>query len=209
MPNYAHWALFLSATIILLLLPGPSVLFVVARGIDQGRRAALLACIGLALGDLFQVLCAAVGLSTILVSSVVLFATVKYLGAVYLIFLGIHRICSKDAPNLAESNACKEYALAPAWIPILQGFSANALNPKTALFFLAFLPQFISVKAGSTWFQIIVLGSVFVVLGMITNAVYGRMGSKLGHLARGNSRFKTANRYVGGGTLVALGVVAT
>jgi threonine/homoserine/homoserine lactone efflux protein len=101
MPDLAHWSVFLTATLILLLIPGPSVLFVIARGIDQGFRAALLSSVGLALGDLFQVLCAAVGLSALLASSLALFAVVKYAGAVYLIFLGLRRILEKGAADVS------------------------------------------------------------------------------------------------------------
>jgi len=105
MPDFAHWSVFLTATIVLLVIPGPSVLFVVARGIDQGFRAALFSSAGLAVGDLFQVLCAAMGLSTLLASSIVVFTAVKYAGAAYLIFLGLRRILEKNTPWLPGSTS--------------------------------------------------------------------------------------------------------
>lgn len=209
MPDLAHWSVFLTATTILLLIPGPSVLFVVARGIDQGFRAALFSSVGLAVGDLFQVLCAAAGLSTLLASSIVLFTTVKYAGAAYLIFLGLRRILEKNTPLLPAST-CGQLPLRerPLRSLVLQGFSVNALNPKTALFFFALLPQFVAQNRGPAWLQVLVLGGAFVVLGFVTNAIYGRIGGKMGSFARGNVRFQTVTRYVGGGTLVALGVAA-
>jgi len=208
-PDLAHWSVFLAATIILLVIPGPSVLFVVARGIDQGFRAALLSSVGLAFGDLFQVLCAAVGLSALLASSIMLFITVKYAGAAYLIFLGIRRVLENDAP-LAPDALLKQPSSSelPARSLVLQGFSVNALNPKTALFFLALLPQFVAPTAGPASLQILAFGSVFVALGFLTNSIYGRIGGKLGSFARRSVRFRKATRFVGGGTLVALGVAA-
>ncbi len=209
MPDFAHWSIFLTATVILLIIPGPSVLFVVARGIDKGLRAALLSATGLACGDLFQVLCAAAGLSALLSSSIVLFVAVKYAGAAYLIFLGMRRIMEKDA-FLAEdvrSNEISESST-PARILVMQGFYVNALNPKTALFFLALLPQFVAPNVGPASVQILAFGMAFVVLGFLTNSLYGRIGGQLGALAKRSARFQRTTRYVGGGTLVALGVAA-
>jgi threonine/homoserine/homoserine lactone efflux protein len=207
MPDLAQWSVFLTASIILLVIPGPSVLFVVARGIDRGFRAAVFSSVGLAVGDMFQLLCAAVGLSTLLASSIALFTTVKYAGAAYLIFLGLQRILEKDTAAIEDSPASSPAERSRRTL-IVQGFSVNALNPKTALFFLALLPQFVNPGRGPAWLQILVLGAAFVVLGLMTNTIYGRMGEKLGSLARRSVRFRKATRYVGGGTLVALGATA-
>jgi threonine/homoserine/homoserine lactone efflux protein len=211
MPDLAHWSLFLTATTILLVIPGPSVLFVVARGIDQGVQAALFSSIGLALGDLFQVLCAAVGLSTILASSTMFFTILKYAGAGYLIFLGVRRMLEPDTALISEPQE-KDTQPSTGTMPmrslVVQGFLVNAFNPKTALFFLALLPQFVAQNAGPVSLQILALGGVFVVLGFVTNSIYGRMGGKLSSLARRSLGFRRAARYVGGGTLVALGIAA-
>jgi threonine/homoserine/homoserine lactone efflux protein len=207
-PDFTHWSVFLTATIILLVIPGPSVLFVVARGIDQGSRAALFSSVGLAFGDLFQVLCAAVGLSALLASSIMLFMTVKYAGAAYLIFIGIRRILEKDAPLVPDALGKPSFSKLRARSLVVQGFSVNALNPKTALFFLALLPQFVTPTAGPASFQILALGGAFVALGFLTNSVYGLMGGKLGSFARHSVRFRKMTRFAGGGTLVALGVAA-
>jgi threonine/homoserine/homoserine lactone efflux protein len=175
MPDLAQWSVFLTASIILLVIPGPSVLFVVARGIDRGFRAAVFSSVGLAVGDMFQLLCAAVGLSTLLASSIALFTTVKYAGAAYLIFLGLQRILEKDTAAIEDSPSSSPAERSRHTL-IVQGFSVNALNPKTTLFFLALLPQFVNPGRGPAWLQILVLGAAFVVLGLMTNTIYGRMG---------------------------------
>lgn len=208
MPDFAHWSLFFAATIILLLIPGPSVMYVVARGIDQGYRAAVFSSLGLGLGDLLQVVCAAVGLSALLASSVVFFAIAKYAGAAYLIFLGVRRLLEKSALVLPTSAGGEH---TPRRIPsrslIIQGFLA--LNPKTALFFLALFPQFVTQSAGPAWLQILFFGWVFVALGFVTNSLYGCLGGKLlGSLSRRSNRYHNATRFVSGGTLIALGVAA-
>lgn len=209
MPDLTHWSLFLAATVILLVIPGPSVLFVVARGIDQGFRAALYSSVGLALGDLFQVLCAAAGLSALLASSAALFQIVKFAGAAYLIFLGVRRILDRNSDGLPDPAAKRDSDnKAAARRLIGQGVTVNALNPKTALFFLALLPQFVAPNAGPASLQILAFGGAFVVLGFVTNSLYGRIGGQLGALAKRSTRFRKATRYVGGGALVALGLAS-
>ena len=135
-------------------------MYVVARGIDQGYRAAVFSSLGLSLGDLLQVVCAAVGLSALLASSVVFFAIAKYAGAAYLIFLGVRRLLEKNALVLPTSAGGEH---TPRRIPsrslIIQGFLA--LNPKTALFFLALFPQFVTPNAGPAWLQILFFGCGF------------------------------------------------
>jgi threonine/homoserine/homoserine lactone efflux protein len=199
-PELVHWSVFLTATLILLWIPGPSVLFVVARGMDQGFRAALLSSMGRALGDLFQVLCAALGRSALLASSVVLFGVLKYAGAAYLIFLGLRQIREKDPPELpAPALDRPDQRKSRPRCLLVQAFSVNALNPKTALFCLALLPQFVSPSRGPAGLQILVLGAVFVALGFMTNTVYGGMAGMLGSFARGSLRFQKAARDAGGG----------
>jgi threonine/homoserine/homoserine lactone efflux protein len=208
MPDFAHWSVFFAATIILLLVPGPSVMYVLARGIDEGYRAAVFSSLGLGLGDLFQVVSAAVGLSALLASSVVLFAIAKYAGAAYLIFLGVRRLVENDRSLLLTTvSAVHIPRKTSSRSLITQGFLA--LNPKTALFFLALFPQFVTPNAGPAWLQILFFGCVFVTLGFITNSLYGCLGGKLlGSLARRSHRFQVATRFVSGGTLIALGVIA-
>src|SRR5205823_913038 len=140
MPDLSHWTAFLGAAFILLITPGPSIMYVVARGIAQGFRA--LSSVGLALGDLLQVIATAVGLSALLGSAPKLFAAVKLVGALYLVCLGAATLLGKGGrvANSATEQGSRQ-ADSSKWL-IIQGFLA--LNPKTALFFLAFLPQFIA-----------------------------------------------------------------
>jgi threonine/homoserine/homoserine lactone efflux protein len=205
-PDLAHWSVFFSATIVVLLIPGPSVMYAVARGIDSGRRAAVYSCAGLALGELFQVLCTAVGLSALLASSLLLFTIVKYAGAAYLMAMGVCRILENSAPVLGGSTSGERASRTTSSRSfVFQGLFA--LNPKTALFFLALFPQFVAQNRGPAWLQIFFFGCAFVFLGFITNAIFGCLGGKLlGSLARTNNRFQSTARYVGGVTLIALGV---
>ena len=205
MPDLAHWSVFLAATIILLLTPGPSVMYVVTRAIELGYRGAIFSSVGLALGDLLQVLCTVVGLSALLASSFVLFTILKYAGAGYLIVLGLRRLLQKH-PLLSLNSDIREYGVQQASPRSLMVQGFLALNPKTALFFLALFPQFVAQNAGPVWLQILFFGCTFIALGFITNSIYGCLGGKLlGSLA---SRFRSATRYVSGGILIALGVVA-
>jgi threonine/homoserine/homoserine lactone efflux protein len=208
MPDLAHWSVFFAATIVLLLIPGPSVMYVVARGIDQGYRAAVFSSLGLCLGDLLQVVCAAVGLSALLASSVVFFAIAKYAGGAYLIFLGVRRLIEKNAlawPASADGEHTSPRI--PSRSLIIQGFLA--LNPKTALFFVALFPQFVAPNAGAAWLQILFFGCAFIAIGFITNSLYGCLGGKLlGSLARRSYRFQNATRFLSGGALIALGIAA-
>jgi threonine/homoserine/homoserine lactone efflux protein len=207
MPDLAHWGVFLAATIVLLLIPGPTVMYVIGRGIDQGYRGALFSAIGIALGDLLQVLWTAAGLGALLASSVFLFTLVKYAGAAYLIFLGVRRLLEKNSllatsptvnQPIADRTSSRSF--------ILQGFLA--LNPKTTLFFLALFPQFVAADAGPAWLQILLFGIAFVALGFVTNSLYGCLGGKLGSFARQSPRFQTAARYVNAATMITLGVMA-
>ena len=206
MPDLAHWMIFLSAAFVLLITPGPSIMYVMARAIAQGPHAAVLSALGLALGDLLQVVATAVGLSALLASAPTVFSVLKFAGAAYLVILGALTLIGKGglaaspiAGNLRPQTPAKRSL-------ILQGFLA--LNPKTALFFLAFLPQFMGPRAGSTSTQILTFGIAFVVLGFVTNSLFGCLGGKLGDVTRSNTSFRAITRFASGIILIVLGVVA-
>lgn len=204
MPDLAHWTVFLGATLVLLITPGPSIMYVVARGIAQGWRAAVFSSVGLALGDLLQVIATAVGLAALLASAPKLFGAIKFAGALYLVCLGVATLLGKSgrvAERTSESGPRKAVSSRSL---IAQGFLA--LNPKTALFFLAFLPQFIAADAGPVRVQTLIFGTAFVVLGFVTNSLFGCLGGRLASVA--GERFRTATRYAGGGVLIALGIAA-
>lgn len=194
---------FLTAALILLLIPGPAVLYITARGIDQGRWAALLSAWGVELGNLGIAVGTAAGLSAILVSSTIAFSVVKYLGAAYLIYLGVRRLLTRG--RTAEKASASRRSLRRAFG---QGFLVGISNPKTALFFFAFLPQFIDPSHGQPWLQLLVLGMLFVALGMLTDTGYALASGTVGGRLKKRTEFFPAERYVAGGTYIALGVLA-
>jgi threonine/homoserine/homoserine lactone efflux protein len=205
-PSMNTFELFAVAALAILLIPGPAVTYVVARSVDQGRAAGLASVGGLGLGTMVHVLAAAVGLSAILASSARAFEAVKLLGAAYLIFLGIRTILRRDEdPTTRPAPADGDGTLGRSF---RQGVVVNVLNPKTALFFLAFLPQFVRAGHGPAWMQVAVLGTTFVLLGLCTDGTYAILGSSLGGWLRGHPRFERHRRFVTGGILVTLGVAA-
>jgi threonine/homoserine/homoserine lactone efflux protein len=205
MPDLTHWTVFIGATSVLLITPGPSVMYVAARAIAQGWRAAVLSSIGLALGDTLQVIGTAFGLSAALVSAPWLFMGLKLAGAGYLVSLGTYTLMGKNTRSI-EIRSERVPSRTSSNKLILQGFLA--LNPKTTLFFLAFLPQFIALGSGSIRIQILEFGITFAILGMVTNALFGCAGARLGVLALNKPSLQTAIRHVSGGTLIAIGIGA-
>ena len=201
-PDLATLSLFIGAAVLLLVTPGPVVVFVIARALDQGRVAGLISVLGVHLASCLHVAAAAVGLSALLVSSADAFMAVKLLGATYLVYLGIRRLMEPArAPDLAR--------LAPVPLARLfwQGFVVNLLNPKTALFFLAFLPQFVDPARGSLAGQIGVLGLLFILLGLISDSVYAlAAGAIRGWIAK-RPRALKVERYASAGTYLGLGVL--
>ncbi|MEZ5382033.1 MAG: LysE family translocator [Microthrixaceae bacterium] len=184
------------------MLPGPNLLFIVGSGIGGGRRAALASAVGVELGTLVHVAAAAAGLSAILQSSAVAFSTIKYLGVVYLVYLGIQAL--RATPDDHEQGR----AAAPqATSRILaRGLVVNVLNPKVALFFLAFLPQFIDAHGGSATQQILALGSVFFVIALTIDLIYAIGSGTLGRwLSRRPRLFRHQERVAG---VVYLGLAA-
>ena len=208
MPDFNHWSLFFAAATVLLLIPGPSVLYVVTRGIEHGYRGVVFSSLGLALGDLLQVLCTAVGLSALLSSSLLLFSIVKYVGAAYLITLSARQLLSKSAASLRHLAAAGVPARqVSSHVLIVQAFFT--LNPKTAIFFLALFPQFVAANAGPAWLQILLFGCTFVLFGFMTNSMYGCLGGTLTSIVKRNAKFHAAARYFSGAVLIGMGIVAS
>ena len=195
--------LFLGATLALLLVPGPAVLYITARSANQGRLAGLVSVLAIETANFLQAVAATLGLSAILLSSALAFDVVKYLGAAYLIYLGIRKLLASEEA-IAEGDIKHESLARIYW----QGFAINLLNPKTTLFFFAFLPQFVDPSHGSVTAQIILLGLIFVVLGALTDGTYAIISSMLSGWLRGNKRFKKVQRYVSGTVFVGLGITA-
>jgi threonine/homoserine/homoserine lactone efflux protein len=200
-PDPPAIGLFVVAALALLLVPGPAVLYVVARSVDQGRRAGLVSVLGIHVGTLVHITAATVGLSALVVSSAVAFTAVKIAGAVYLVGLGLWTLFSRraetDVALGGEANLRRAFA---------QGIVVNVLNPKTALFFLAFLPQFVDPDAPHPAVQIAFLGVLFAVLGLVTDSLWALAAGTAGRLLRRSRRFVRTQRYVTGTVYVGLGV---
>lgn len=175
-------------------------------GIEHGYRGVVLSSVGLALGDLLQVLCTVAGLAALLASSVLLFGIVKYVGAAYLIVLGIHRFLATSATPLANLVITEHPAQQRCRSLVVQALLA--LNPKTAIFFLALFPQFVAANAGPAWLQILLFGCTFVVLGFVTNSMYGCLGGTLSSLAKHSNRLHIATRYMSSAVLIGMGIAA-
>ncbi|MDQ3006370.1 MAG: LysE family translocator, partial [Chloroflexota bacterium] len=153
--------LFLVASLALLLTPGPAVLYIVARSMNQGRMAGIVSVLGVETANFFHASAATLGLSAILLSSALAFDIVKYLGAAYLIYLGIRKLIARE--DEAKARLAKQESLSRIYS---QGFVVNLFNPKTALFFFAFLPQFVNTANGNITLQIFLLGIIFVVMAI-------------------------------------------
>jgi threonine/homoserine/homoserine lactone efflux protein len=196
-------AVFVAAALVLLVVPGPAVLYIVSQSISRGRLADIGSMLGIQAGGLVHVAAAAAGLSALLVRSAVAFNVVKYAGAAYLVFLGLRRILGKDDAEDVPARAPRE-ALRRLFG---QGVVINVLNPKTALFFFSFLPQFVDVDAGSVALQIATLGLVFILLATVSDGLYALAAGSAAGWLRGRSGFVRAERYGTGGVLVGLGLL--
>jgi threonine/homoserine/homoserine lactone efflux protein len=203
MPDPAMWGLFVVASLVLLLTPGPAVLYIVARSVERGRVAGLISVLGIHLGTIVHIVAAAVGLSALLVSSALAFAIVKYLGAAYLIWIGIRTILAKDpdpdAPVVRADSLRRVFR---------DGFLVNLFNPKTAIFFLAFLPQFVDPARGAVHWQILILGLTFMGLGIMSDAMFALVAGAAGDFLRRSRRFLRFQRWFAGTSFIGLGVTA-
>jgi threonine/homoserine/homoserine lactone efflux protein len=203
-PGAANIGLFATAALVLLVIPGPAVLYIVARSIEQGRLAGFVSDLGIHAATLVHVAAAAFGLSAILASSSVAFSAVKYAGAAYLIWLGLRKIFGRaEAPD--QPTIVRETRYARLF---RDGFIVNLLNPKTALFFLAFLPQFVEVSRGHVAMQIAFLGLLFTALGFVTDGCYALAAGTAGNWIKQSRAYLRFERYVTGGLLIGLGLTA-
>lgn len=193
--------LFLSAAAVLLAIPGPAVAYIVGRSIGQGRIAGVISALGIGVGTLVHVAAAMLGLSALLMSSAVAFGVVKYLGAAYLIYLGIQKLRHPDSLVASASGQAKLSRV------FAQGVVVNVLNPKTALFFFAFLPQFVDPSNGKVTAQIFFLGTLFAVMGMTSDTLWALFAGTVARSLQ-SSRWTQAPRYLSGGILISLGLAA-
>ena len=196
-------AVFSLAALAILVVPGPAVVYIVTRSIHQGRGAGLASVLGIHVGTLVHLTAATVGLSVILVSSATAFTVVKAVGALYLIVIGIRTLLGRadpadTDPQRPPRRRRRDFA---------EGVVVNVLNPKTALFFLAFLPQFVDPSLGRATAQIVVLGLTFMLLGLVTDSIWALAAGSAGETLRKSRRWARVQRYVSGSVFVGLGVV--
>jgi len=203
MPDLTLWGLFVVASLVLLLTPGPAVLYIVARSVGQGRAAGLVSVLGIHLGTIVHITAAAVGLSALILSSALAFAIVKYLGAAYLIWIGMRTLLTKDPDPEAPVVPAD-----PLHRAFRDGFMVNLFNPKTAIFFLAFLPQFVDPTRGALHWQILILGLTFMGLGIMTDGMFALAAGAAGDFLRRNRRFVRCQRWFAGTSFIGLGVTA-
>src|SRR6266498_1361390 len=176
MLNWTQLFLFISVALILVFIPGPNTLYIIARSIQQGRKAGIVSSLGVQVGTMFHIAAAAFGLSALLLSSASAFNVVRYGGAAYLIYLGVKTLLTKE--NIEAKRPLRRTRLSRVFY---QGVIVNVLNPKTALFFFAFLPQFIDVAPGAVAMQIILLGTILIFLGTLSDSIYALAAGTIGN----------------------------
>lgn len=201
MPALSTLVVFLLAGLGILLIPGPAVLYIVTRSIAQGRRAGLASVGGIETANLVHLVAAALGLSALLMTSALVFSVVKYLGAAYLITLGVRTLLTRTQHTMLSTSTAQKLSRL-----YTNGLLVNLLSPKAALFYYAFLPQFVDPARGSVVEQLLVLGITFAVLASCTDSLYALLGATIGMVFRRSARFQQASRYVTGGIYIVLGL---
>jgi len=198
---------FGAASLVLLLLPGPAVMYIVARSASQGTVAGLVSVAGIHMGTLVHIAAAMIGLSAVLATSATAFAAIKLLGAAYLIWLGFRSIL---AYRRGAGGGLNESQVAPRRLRsvFVDGFVLNVLNPKTAIFFLSFVPQFVNPDAPNAATHIAVLGAVFIGLGLFTDGAYASVGGWLGQTRKMAIANSPKKDLAAGGIYIGLGLVA-
>jgi len=203
MPTGTSLLGFLAASLVVLLIPGPGVLYVVARSVGQGHRAGLASALGLSAGALVHVAAATAGLSAFLLTSATAFGIVKALGAGYLIYLGIRTLfSSRPAVSMEATTPRSFYRL------LTDGVIVSVFNPKIAVFFLAFLPQFVDPGRGPIPQQVLLLGLTYAALALVTDSAYAILSGNLRHWLGGRVMQGPLPRYVSGSLYLGLGVNA-
>ena len=202
MPSASTLGLFSVAALAVLIVPGPAVLYVVTRSVEHGRQAGLASVLGIATGGLVHVAAAAVGLSALLAASAGTFTAVKLAGAAYLVVLGVRRLLrSGREPDAGSPSA----SLGRIY---RQGVIVQSLNPKAALFFVAFRPQFVDPTRGGVELQVVVLGLVFVVLGVCSDGTWALLTSSAGAWFQRRRAFRRRGERLAGTVYITLGLTA-
>jgi threonine/homoserine/homoserine lactone efflux protein len=202
MPSATTLVAFASASLLLILLPGPAMIFLIARGLAGGRRAGAVSALGVESATLVYVVATACGLTAVVATSGIALSTIRYVGAAYLIFLGVRTIMQRRTAAIDPGTPTGPTTTWRCW---RQGFLVGISNPKVALFFLAFFPQFVHAEQGSVAVQVLVLGAIFVAIGLVLDVTYGVAGGAIrGALGRGGRAIRRGKLAAGFG-YVALG----
>jgi threonine/homoserine/homoserine lactone efflux protein len=203
MPSSSTYALFLATAIVLLLIPGPAVLYVVTRSIEMGRSGGIASVAGITTGTIAYVVLATVGLSSLILASSAAFDAVKYVGAAYLLVLGVRRLLGRGLEDPDEEAPPRTRKRAYA-----QGVFVNLTNPKTIVFIFAFLPQFVDPNAAHAWVQVLALGLTFALLGFLSDSMWALAAGTVADRLSGSLAIARVQRWVGGSVLVGLGILA-
>jgi threonine/homoserine/homoserine lactone efflux protein len=202
MPDTSTLLVFGLAAVVLVAVPGPNLIYIVTRSVSEGRTAGLVSAAGVETGTLVHVAAAAVGVSALLASSAAAFAIVKYAGAAYLVYLGLRALSRKEdapSPQIDRAPHARIYR---------QALLVQLLNPKVAIFFLSFLPQFIDPARGQVTLQILVLGSLLTAIGLLSDVVYAIAASAVGAWLSARSGFERTQRRISGVVYIGLGAAA-
>jgi threonine/homoserine/homoserine lactone efflux protein len=202
MPPINTLAVFAAATLALLIVPGPAVVYIVTRSVAQGRAAGLVSVAGIHVGSVVHIVTAALGISALLAASATAFTLVKYLGAAYLVYLGLRKLFARTGDLAKEAEPVSRSRL------FGEGFVVNVLNPKTAIFFLAFLPQFVDPARGPVTAQIVLLGLIWIVLGMASDGSYALLSAALAGRLRRSPMAARRLDIASGLVYIGLGAVA-
>ncbi|HEX5994291.1 MAG TPA: LysE family translocator [Jiangellales bacterium] len=203
MPTLNTIGVFAAAVVVFAVVPGPAVFYIVTRSMSQGRRAGVVSAASIASGNSVHVVAATVGLSALLASSAAAFSVVKYAGAAYLIYLGVKALRVRRG-----AAAGPEVAPQSLWRVFREGWIVAVLNPKAALFFLAFLPQFVDPARGPAASQLVVLGLLLVVITATSDTCYALLTGSASSWLRSRAHLLRRGRLVTGGAYIALGVAA-
>ncbi|MEU5873449.1 LysE family translocator [Glycomyces sp. NPDC047369] len=205
MSDTAHFLAFVAASLVLILIPGPSVMFTISRALIYGRRQAVLTAWGNAVGTFCASALAAVGLGALIQESALAFAIVKYAGAAYLIYLGVKAF--RDRKGLMATPEDETAAPKRSITTLAEGFMVGLLNPKTILFFLAILPQFVDAAAGSATVQMLLLGGTFAALAAACDSVWALVAAAARDVFK-RPKPKLVLARTGGTALIGLGIAA-
>jgi threonine/homoserine/homoserine lactone efflux protein len=211
MPELSQFALFLAAATLLAITPGPGIFYVAARTLAAGRAEGIASSLGTGLGGLVHVLAGAAGISALLMASATAFIVLKWIGAAYLILLGVRTIRQARASLAApvESLQSESFQVGEmkngAQRAFREGIAVEALNPKTAIFFLAFIPQFITPEAGVPGLQFIMLGLISVSLNTLADLIVALGADRIRRVAIGQAQRMSQLQQASGGAMIALG----